>query len=684
MEKKTKKRNLFKKLESSKKRWFNLGFGISMIAAMFFMTKTVYAKDVVVVLDPGHGGSDPGAISVISTYERDYNLKIAKYCKEELDKYKGITTYLTRTSNSTALTLSQRADIGKNKNADILISMHNNSGSAAAKGCQVYVTQNTTQEKFYVGCKRLGNYICSNLNGLGLVNRGVSTRNYGSGGGNYPFGGAWDYYGVIRNSMYYKIPGIIIEHAFVSNASDVANFLSSDSKLKKLGVADAQAILKYYGITETKTVTPKLSINKQKATLYKGEIESIVAKYTNAPDNATISYTSSNEQVATVDSDGNVTAVGTGEAVITVSGSGGEKTTCVIQVLPESSELQEGTVGVQSVVFKEEEVKIEDGEFYTQTPTVEPENAANKKLQYHSSNTDVAEVDENGTVTTKAAGYAYITARSTDGTGIVAKYKIQVIIKTNAVSFDEEEMDIMVGSNKQLKAEVYPGNATDSSITWTTADSNVATVTQAGKVKGVNPGVTYITTTTKDSNVSASCKVVVHPKGTSIKFFSTHATNQKAFYLKKNKTYSFKTNVYPANALQTVTYSSSNKKVATISSKGKIKAVRAGKATITIKAKYGNAKKKVTVYVASKSVSTKKISFTKSKFRVAVGKKVGLTSKITPKNTQERLYYSCSNTKIATVSKYGFVKGKKKGTVTITVRTSNGRKAKCKVKVVNE
>lgn len=684
MKKKTKVRNVLEKLTQKKKIGIRLGFGISFLTAMFVMSKATYAKDVVVVLDPGHGGSDPGAISVISTYERDYNLKIAKYCKEELDKYKGISTYLTRTSNSTALTLSQRADIAKNKNADILISMHNNSGSASAKGCQVYVTQNTTQEKFYSGSKKLGNYICSNLNALGLVNRGVSTRNYGSGGGTYPFGGAWDYYGVIRNSMYNKIPGMIIEHAFVSNSSDVANFLSSDVKLKRLGVADAQAILKYYGITETKTETAKISIRTKKTTLYKGEIESLNATYTNTPEDASITYTSSNEQVATVDTEGNITAIGTGEAVITVAGSTGEKETCIVTVLPESMELQEGNIGVEKVTFGEKEVQVEDGEFYTQLPVVEPENATNKTLRYHSSNTDVAEIDENGTVTTKKAGIAYITARSTDGTGVIATYKLQVIVKTNEVSFEEDEMDIVVGAKKKLNAEVNPSDATDASIIWSTSDAEIATVTQDGTVKGIKEGTVYITATTKDTNLSASCKVVVHPKGTSIKIFSTHATNQKALYLKQKKTYTFKTNVYPANALQSVTYSSSNKKVVTVSTSGKLSAIKPGKATITIKSKYGSAKKKITVYVTSKSTTAKKISFKKSKFEVAVGKKIGLTTTILPKNTQERLYYSSSNTKVATISKYGFVKGKKNGTVTITVKTSKGRKAKCKVKVVTK
>ena len=213
-------------------------------------------------------------------------------------------------------------------------------------------------------------------------------------------------------------------------------------------------------------------------------------------------------------------------------------------------------------------------------------------------------------------------------------------------------------------------------------NKNVATVSKTGKITAVAPGVATITATTKDTNITATCKVKVLPKGTSIKIFSSHAYNQTNMYLKKGKTYSFKTNVYPAEASQSVTYASSNKQVVTISSGGKMKAVGAGSATITVKAKYGSGKKTFKVYVTKKYIYAKKLVRTASSYTVKAGSKVRVKIKISPANSSERLRYTSSNKDVATISKNGFAKGIKKGTVTITATSSKGKKVKCKVKVI--
>ena len=85
---------------------------------------------------------------------------------------------------------------------------------------------------------------------MGLSNRGTKIRNTANGS-TYADGSYSDYYGIIRNSKNLGIPAIIVEHAFLSNASDYNNFLSSDSKLQKLGIADATGIAKAFGLSKS-------------------------------------------------------------------------------------------------------------------------------------------------------------------------------------------------------------------------------------------------------------------------------------------------------------------------------------------------------------------------------------------------------------------------------------------------
>lgn len=190
-------------------------------------------KDVIVVLDPGHGGVDPGNLDA-GYKEKDLNLAIARYCKEELEKYSGIKVYMTR-SDDTYVTVDGRPQKAKDLGADMLISMHMNASTAAsASGVEIYSSVNGAYSD---STSKLASSVIKNIAALGLNNRGVKTRTGENG----------DYYGVIRGSVSRGFGAILIEHAFMSNASDVSYF-NSDAKLKALGVADATGIAEYYGL----------------------------------------------------------------------------------------------------------------------------------------------------------------------------------------------------------------------------------------------------------------------------------------------------------------------------------------------------------------------------------------------------------------------------------------------------
>ena len=202
--------------------------------------------NIVVVLDPGHGGNDSGA-NGNGLSEKNLTLKIAQYCKAELETYQGIDVYMTRTSD-TYVGLEDRVAYAKSVGADVFVSIHINSHSTdGPSGAEVYYPNSNYVPTAGVVGGGIASSILNNLTALGLGNRGTKIKN-SENGSTYDDGSLADYYSVIRNSKKSGFTGIIVEHAFVSNASDANNFLNSDEKLQRLGIADATGIASYYGV----------------------------------------------------------------------------------------------------------------------------------------------------------------------------------------------------------------------------------------------------------------------------------------------------------------------------------------------------------------------------------------------------------------------------------------------------
>ena len=214
---------------------------------------------LVVVIDAGHGGNEGGAESTFNgvTYSEKYmNLKIAQACRDELQKYYGVTVYMTRDDdtyppfyNNSENKNEGRLDLAKRVGADVFVSIHNNSSeSGAANGATVFYPNSNYNASIGSTGEGLAQSILNNLTQFGLKNNGVQIRNSESGD-TYADGSLCDYYQVIRGSKKYGFPGLIVEHAFLSNQSDAEKYLNSDAKLTALGVADAKGIAAYYGLS---------------------------------------------------------------------------------------------------------------------------------------------------------------------------------------------------------------------------------------------------------------------------------------------------------------------------------------------------------------------------------------------------------------------------------------------------
>lgn len=209
-------------------------------------------KSKIIVLDPGHCGKHSGT-SRNNLKEEVIVTDIANACKKQFDKYGDVTVYMTRSDLSCCKSLASgnclnaRSRYAKLLSANFLVSMHiNDGGGSGAYVITPYKSgyHNSTRKK----AKKLALNILSELEQLGLANKGLILRK-SSNGTRYPNGKLADYYSLIKAGIKNKIPSIIIEHGFISNSND-RKFFKKKSKRKKLGKADAKAIISYYNLSK--------------------------------------------------------------------------------------------------------------------------------------------------------------------------------------------------------------------------------------------------------------------------------------------------------------------------------------------------------------------------------------------------------------------------------------------------
>ena len=214
--------------------------------------------EVVVVLDPGHDKVHCGAAGN-GLREEDLTLKIAQYCKAELEQYRNVKVYMTRNDgscldpSSNGKCMVARCNYAASVGADLLVSIHIDAGSATGSGAMAIVAKKGNyRDDLSNATHEAGQKILDQLAKIGLASRGLLIRMSDSDGEEYryPNGAVADWYSITRNCIKVGVPGIIMEHGFISNPSDVANFLNSDEKLKKIGVADATGIAEYFGLSK--------------------------------------------------------------------------------------------------------------------------------------------------------------------------------------------------------------------------------------------------------------------------------------------------------------------------------------------------------------------------------------------------------------------------------------------------
>lgn len=328
---------------------------------------------------------------------------------------------------------------------------------------------------------------------------------------------------------------------------------------------------------------------------------------------------------------------------------------------------------VSKLKFSKSTYTMEKGSKKTLTVTISPSSQKKKKVNFKSSNSSVISIKRKANnkiiVTAKKSGTATITATvSGSKAKAICKIKVKIpTVSTKKVAISPKTATLYTGQTKTLKATVSPSNATYKTVTWSSSNKEIATVTSNGKVKAKKAGTVTITAKVKSTKVKTTCKIKV--KNPTVHLSSTSGT----IYVGNTKT--VKATVTPSD--KKVVWSSSNKSIATVSSSGKITGKKAGTVTITAKIKDSNIKKTCKIKVKEKS-----LKLSANEASIYVGKTKILKATTTPSN--EKVIWSTSDASVATVSSSGKITAKKAGTATITATISNtDRKKTCKVTVKN-
>ncbi len=398
-----------------------------------------------------------------------------------------------------------------------------------------------------------------------------------------------------------------------------------------------------------------IATDKEEYSLFEGDTLKIIANaLPEGAENPKLLFSSNDKAVATVADDGTVTAVSKGVAKITVTSEENLGITKVVTV--------DVLRHVTEVELDKKQYTLNKGEYFTLTPTVAPDSASDKTVEWSSSDERVVTV-AGGVVTAVARGEAEVYAKSVDG-GITAACKVTVIQLPEAITFAKEEFEVQVGGMLILEPTVLPENTNDKSLIWQSLNENIATVDIDGTVKGVSIGEATIVAKTAAGNVEKSVKVNVAQLITDI------TTDYDKEFLWVAQQVGIGVTIAPTEATyRGIKWESLNPEIATVDENGTVTAVAAGTARIAVKAEYGSAATYIDIEVRQQVTGitldvTEKIIDTSAEFI--------LTPTVLPENAYDKkVTFISDNTKVAEVGEDGTVKGIGPGTAIITAVSSD-------------
>ncbi|MBQ7458100.1 MAG: Ig-like domain-containing protein [Bacteroidales bacterium] len=381
-----------------------------------------------------------------------------------------------------------------------------------------------------------------------------------------------------------------------SSDTDVATVIEGTVKAAGIGTAVITAKAGDQAATCVVTVSKKtvhvtsIALDKTNLSLTVGDAATLVATVLpqDAADRSVI-WESTNHSIATVDAEGNVSAISAGAVTITATtADGGLLAGCEVTVTasdvpgpPDPPEPQ--VIHVTSIALDKTSCELEAGASMILNADVLPEDADDKSCSWSSSNSGIAAVDADGKVTAIASGTATITATTTDGQ-LTASCTVTVfvpeipVVHVSSIALDRTALNLAVGEYATLKATVLPENAEDRSFNWKSSNQSIARIDADGRVSALSAGTVTITATTTDGGLTAACEVTVYTPYIDV---TSVTLNKYSLNFIEGESETLTATVMPVNATdKSIVWSSSNTMVATVDN-GLVTAVKEGSATIT-------------------------------------------------------------------------------------------------------
>ncbi len=401
-----------------------------------------------------------------------------------------------------------------------------------------------------------------------------------------------------------------------------------------------------------------LELTPKKATIDVGERVSLTTKFTpETASNTNVTWESSDEKIASVNKDGEVTGRQGGTAVITCkTDDGGYNAFCIITVIEEITELK----------IVPEQYKLGLGKTYQLKVEIANSTASSKDVEWYSSDEDVVTVDKNGKIRGISLGYATITAVALDGSDAEATCEIRVVTEVTGMTMNYTSITLIQGNTFQLEAEIRPENATYNTPSWKSDDEKIALVDDDGIVTAISPGTAWITAEARDSS-GKYCKCYVTVIAPIPATGVTTMVDEIVMAPGEKKTIVAKAT--PANTTDSMLWTSTDESVARVNATtGEITAVAPGNTTIIVMMDSGK-KATINVIVVGLSRTSVVMDYYTTGERLYV------------EGTASTVRWYSSNKRVVEVSANGTLTSRGTGTATVEARV-NGRTLTCIVRVV--
>lgn len=257
-------------------------------------------------------------------------------------------------------------------------------------------------------------------------------------------------------------------------------------------------------------------------------------------------------------------------------------------------------------------------------------------------------------------------------------------VSVTSVTLNQSSISLKEGNTYQLSASIYPANATNKNVNWSSSNTSVASVSSYGLVSAKSSGTATVTCRAADgSGKYATCRVSVE---TATVYVSSITLNKSSLSLGVGETSQLSASVYPTSATnRSVSWTSDDTSVITVSSSGLVTAKSAGTATITCRANDGSGKKATCSISVKEAVKPTSITLNKTNASLTEDETLQLTATVSPSDAADKtVTWMSDNAAVATVNASGLVTAKGGGTANIIATTSNNLAAVCIITVENK